>query len=58
MVVWAAAMALAVENISITLRVNARDVSFTRVITSLVTEGSTRFTTWGRMIRKNVCLLL
>ena len=57
MVVWAAAMALAMENISITLRVKAREVSFTRVIISLVTEGRIRLITCGRMMRKKVCPL-
>ncbi len=40
------------ENISITLRVNARGVSFTRVMTSLVTDGRICLITWGRIILK------
>ena len=41
MLTWEEASAFAVVNISITLKVNAREVSFTSVITSLVTkEGS------------------
>ena len=56
--VWEAARPLAIENISATLRVNARDVSFTSVITSLVTEGRIRLMTWGRMILKKVWNLL
>ena len=46
---------MAMENISATLSVKARDVSFTSVITSLVTEGRIRFITCGRIILKKVC---
>ena len=58
MLLWDAASILAMENISITLRVNAREVSFTRVMTSLVTDGRIRLITWGRIILKKVCPLL
>ena len=50
-----AASALAIENISATLNVNARDVSFTSVMTSFVTDGRIRLITCGRMILKKVC---
>ena len=52
--VWDAARALAMENISATLRVKAREVSLTRVMTSLVTDGRIRLMTWGSMILKKV----
>ena len=39
MFVWEAASAFAIENISATLSVNAREVSFTSVITSFVIDG-------------------
>ena len=58
MLLWDAASILAMENISITLRVNASEVSFTRVMTSLVTDGRIRLITWGRIILKKVCPLL
>ena len=54
MLVWDAARALAMENISATLRVKAREVSLTRVMTSLVTDGRIRLMTWGSMILKKV----
>ena len=38
------------ENISATLRVKAREVSLTRVMTSLVIDGRIRLMTWGSMI--------
>ena len=56
--VWEAASAFAMENISATLNVNAREVSFTSVITSLVTEGRILLITCGRMILKNVWIRL
>ena len=49
---------MAMENISATLSVKARDVSFTSVITSFVTEGRIRFITCGRIILKKVWNLL
>ena len=52
---WELAMDLPRVNISMQPRVKAREVSFTRVMTSLVTEGSTRFTTWGSTMRRKVC---
>ena len=52
MLTWEEARALATVNISITLIVKARDVSFTRVITSLVMDGRIRFTTCGKIMRK------
>ena len=51
----ATAICLARVNISTVPMTEARDVSFTRVMTSFVTLGSTRFTICGRMMRKNVC---
>ena len=50
----AAAICFAIVNISVTVSTKARDVSFTSVIISLVTAGSTRLMTWGKIIRKNV----
>ena len=58
MLTWEEASAFAVVNISITLNVNAREVSFTSVITSLVTEGRMRLITCGRIMVINVCDLL
>ena len=48
MLVWDAARALAMENISATLRVKAREVSLTRVMTSLVTDGRIPFDDLGQ----------
>ena len=39
-------------------KADAREVSFTSVITSFVTGGSTRFTICGKMMRKKVWFLL
>ena len=41
--------------ISPTMMKLAREVSFTRVMISFPTGGSTRFTTWRRVTRKNIC---
>ena len=49
-----AAICLAIVNISAYASENAREVSFTSVMTSLVTEGRIRLTTCGKMILKNV----
>ena len=43
--VWDAARAFAIVNISATIRVNDRDVSFTSVITSFVIDGKMRLIT-------------
>ena len=51
-VVLAEESCLAIVNISVTAIVNASDVSFTSVITSLPTAGMTRLTTCGRMMRR------
>ena len=58
MLVWDDARAFAMANISRTLMVNARDVSLTRVMTSLVTDGRIRLITCGRIMRKKVWLRL
>ncbi len=50
----AAAICFAIVNISVTVSTKARDVSFTSVIISLVTAGSTRLMTCGKIILKNV----
>ena len=57
MLVVEEASALAMVNISDTAITIAREVSFTSVITSLVTEGSILLITCGRIMRKNVCVL-
>ena len=51
-VVSFAAICFAIVNISVTAIVNASDVSFTSVITSLPIAGMTRLTTCGRMTRR------
>ena len=50
----ALAICLAMVNISRTERENAREVSFTRVIASLVSGGRIRLNTCGKIIRKKV----
>ena len=57
MLVCAAAICFASVNISVYASANASDVSFTSVITSFVTGGSTIFTICGKIIRTNVCVL-
>ena len=56
--VWDAAICFAMANISLYARAKARDVSLTRVMISLVTEGMMVFMTCGRMILKKVWVLL
>ena len=58
MLALAAAICLASVNISVYASANAKDVSFTRVITSLVTGGSTILVICGSIILTNVCALV
>ena len=58
MELWEEDNALAWVNISITEMEKAKEVSFTREITSLVMEGRIFFQTWGRIMRKKHCILL
>jgi len=45
------------HNISLFAMMRARDVSFTRVITSLPIGGTIRFITWSRVTWKKICVL-